>query len=86
MVSITRALRRIKGDLDTLLSETYLAEMARELGCRWRERCLSPAVTIQLFVLQILYGNVCCAHTPRLGGRNVSGSGYCQARMRLPLG
>lgn len=85
MVSITRALRRIKGDLDTLLSETYLAEMARELGCRWRERCLSPAVTIQLFVLQILHGNVCCAHTPRLGGRNVSGSGYCQARMRLPL-
>jgi len=85
MVSITRALRRIKGDLDTLLSGSYLAEMARELGCRWRERCLSPAVTIQLFVLQILHGNVCCAHTPRLGGRNVSGSGYCQARMRLPL-
>jgi hypothetical protein len=85
MVSISRALQRIKGDLDTLLSETYLSNLAREAGCRWRERCLGPAVTIQLFVLQILHGNICCAHAPRLGGRKVSGSGYCQARMRLPL-
>jgi hypothetical protein len=85
MVTITRALRRIKGDLDTLLSETYLSNLARELGCQWRERCLSPAVTIQLFILQILHGNVCCAHTPRLARRKVSSSGYCQARMRLPL-
>ena len=85
MVSIARALQRIKGDLDTLLSETYLAELAREAGHRWRERCLTPAVTIQLFILQILHGNVCCAHTPRLACKNVTGSGYCQARMRLPL-
>lgn len=84
MVRFTRALRRIKGDLHSLLSETYLTKLARELGCRWRERRLSPAVTIQLFVLQILHGNVCCAHAPRLGGKQVSASAYCQARMRLP--
>jgi hypothetical protein len=38
MVSITRALRRIKGDLDTLPSKTYLAELARELGFRARSK------------------------------------------------
>lgn len=85
MVSISKALRRIKGDLDAVLSATYLADLARELGGRWRERCLSPAVTIQLFVLQILHGNVCCAHAPRLGGKHASASAYCQARLRLPL-
>ena len=72
MVSISHALRRIKGNLDSLLSETYLAQLARDAGCRWRERRLTPAVTIQMFILQILHGNVCCAHAPRLGGNSTA--------------
>ena len=84
MVSISRTLQRIKGDLDTLLSETYLSNLAREAGCRWRERCLGPAVTIQLFVLQILHGNVCCARASPIGCRRppawtVAGTGIARS-------
>jgi hypothetical protein len=38
-----------------------------------------------MFLLQILFGNVACDHVPRLAGKSVSGSAYCQARGRLPL-
>lgn len=44
MVSITHALRRIKRNLDSLLSEPYLSQLAGDAGCRWRERRLAPAV------------------------------------------
>jgi len=42
-------------------------------------------VTIQLFLLQILHGNTACSELRHLSKLAISGSAYCQARMRLPL-
>jgi hypothetical protein len=72
MGSISHALRRIKGSLDSLLSENYLSQLARDADCRWRQGCLTPAITIQLFILRILHGNVCRAHAPLLGGDSIA--------------
>src|SRR2546426_730329 len=33
-------------------------QLARDVGHDWRERLLSPAVTVRLFLVQILHGNV----------------------------
>ena len=46
---------------------------------------LTPATTIQLFLLQMLHGNTACRHLPHLSGLRFSASAYCQARARLPL-
>jgi hypothetical protein len=51
----------------------------------WRDRVLTPVTTIQLFLLQILYGNTACTHLPHLSGLRFSASAYCQARTKLPL-
>ncbi len=85
MVAIRAALQRIAADLTTILSERQIMSICRQVGHRWRERQLNPAVTVWWFILQILHGNTACAHVPRLGGQRVSGSAYCQARMRLPV-
>ena len=64
--------------------EAILGAM-REAGHVWRDRDLNPVTTVRMFLMQILFGNVACDYVPRLAGKNVSGSAYCQARGRLPL-
>jgi len=60
-------------------------ELARQEGHQWRQRKLTPAVTIWLFMLQILNGNVAITALRHLGGIPMQASSYCAARMRLPL-
>jgi hypothetical protein len=59
--------------------------LAEQVGCVWRERKLTPAVTIWLFMLQVLNGNVAITALHHLGGIMMQASSYCAARQRLPL-
>jgi hypothetical protein len=60
-------------------------QLARDAGHDWRDRKRSPAVTIRLFMLQILHGNVAISALNHLGAITMRASSYCAARMRLPL-
>ena len=60
-------------------------QVARDVGHRWRERKLTPAVTVALFLIQVLHGNVAMTALRHLGGIAVDASSYCTARARLPL-
>lgn len=60
-------------------------ELARQLGHRWRNRKLPPGVTIWLFMLQILHGNVAMTALNHLGAMTMRASSYCAARARLPI-
>ena len=60
-------------------------ELARQVGHRWREHKLTPAVTVWLFLLQILHGNTAITALRLVGGMAMQASSYCEARMRLPL-
>lgn len=60
-------------------------QLARDAGHDWRDRKLTPAVTIRLFILQILHGNVAITALNHLGAITMQASSYCAARMRLPL-
>ena len=70
---------------EKLGSEEELAQLCREVGLTWRERLLTPIVTLRLFLLQILHGNVAQSALPHLAGFSFTASAYCEARQRLPL-
>jgi hypothetical protein len=60
-------------------------QLCRDSGLLWRDRLLTPLVTLRLFVLQILHGNTSIAHLRQLCGVDFAPSSYCEARQRLPL-
>src|ERR1700752_2800650 len=62
-----------------------LTQLCREVGLSWRERLLTPLVTLRVFFLQILHGNVALSELPHLAGFSFTAWAYCEARQRLPL-
>lgn len=67
---------RLPADVDAL---------AAQVGHRWRQRKLTPAVTVWLFLLQVLHGNCAITALRHLGAITTTASSYCAARARLPL-
>ena len=55
------------------------------VGHVWRDRVLTPARTMKLFILQVLHGNTAISHLSHLSDIDVASSSYCEARARLPL-
>ena len=60
-------------------------QLAADVGHDWRARLLTPAVTVRLFLLQILNGNVAITALRHFGQMTATASSYCEARARLPL-
>ena len=60
-------------------------QLARDAGHEWRDRMLTPAATVRLFLVQILHGNVAINALRHLAQMTASASSYCEARTRLPL-
>lgn len=85
MGSIAAIVQHFKEHWEVQFDRQLVERICVEVGHRWRERCLSPWLTLGAFLLQILHGNTACAHLPHLTGQRFSASAYCQARQRLPL-
>lgn len=51
----------------------------------WRERLLTPLVTVRLMLIQVLAGNCAIGALRQLAGLDFAPSSYCEARERLPL-
>src|SRR5437867_7974500 len=77
--------RHFKANVSKALSAETITKVCTALGYAWRERVLDPTVTMQVFLLQILHGNIACSAMARLAGLRFSAQAYCQARLRLPL-
>lgn len=67
------------------LEPAAILAACQDVGYTWRERCLDPVTTTQLFFVQVVNGNTACTHLRHLTQLNVTASAYCQARTRLPL-
>jgi hypothetical protein len=78
------AIARVKVQITSHLS-IDVDTIATEVGHVWRENKLTPAVTVWLFMLQVLNGNVAITALHRLSGIMMQASSYCEARKRLPL-
>ena len=85
MASVSSTLDRIKQDLRPFLPDSSIESACRRAGHRWRERKLGPVQTVHLFILQVLSFNTAMTHLRHLSKTAVKASGYCKARMRLPL-
>jgi Transposase DDE domain len=86
VASVTAVLSRFTTEWATQLQPAAIIGACEEAGyTSWRDRVLTPVTTIQLFLLQILHGNIACSHLPHLSGLRFSASAYCQARTKLPL-
>ena len=84
--TIDAALTRLRRDgFGHFLSLQRFEQLSREEGQRWRVRMLSPAVTLQLFLLQVLHGNIAINALRQLAQIPFAAASYCQARTRLPL-
>lgn len=83
--SIARVVEQFKQSWSQELEDEAIERAMREAGHEWRDRELGPVVTVRMFLLQILFGNVACNHVPHLARKDVTGSAYCAARGRLPL-
>lgn len=87
MASILTSLKRVRDDgIESSLPTSLVDQACRELGYVFRHRLLTPAVTLQLFCLQVLHGNTAITHLRQLSGIEFSSSSYSEARSRLPLG
>jgi Transposase DDE domain len=86
MVSIDSELAAIKRDPLGLLDRNRILALCVESGYRPEaDGKLDPPTLIALFMRQVAAGNVSCDHVRLMGDDAFSASGYCQARMRLPL-
>ena len=65
-ISIADAIERIKSEVGEWLTPQSIEQLCDDHGHKWRDRVLGPAITIQLFLLQILHGNTANSHVPRL--------------------
>jgi len=70
---------------DDLLVAGRVDQQCRAAGHGWRDRLLTPAVTLRLFLLQVLHGNISITHLRQLAGLPFAPASYCEARGRLPL-
>lgn len=85
---LRKALGRVKAQVWRELPvaiDVDVDQLARQAGHRWRQRQLTPAVVLRLFLLQVLHGNVAITALRHLGQMTASTSSYCEARARLPL-
>ena len=85
MVSVSRALSRIKDDLGAYVPDESVLEACRAAKHNWRERKLGPVATFHLFVLQLLHLNTAIRGLRHLAKTPVNAAAYCKARMRLPV-
>jgi len=85
MVSISRALRQVKGDLPRLIEQHTHQALDEFSTFLWRDRLLNPLVTLLLFITQVMHGNTAITHLRHLSGLSFSATAYCKARRRLPL-
>src|SRR5213593_2563609 len=83
---VSQLLARLRRDpFADLPIADQLNQLLEEQQVVWRDRLLTPLVTLRLFLIQIAHGNCAIAALRQLGGIAFAPSSYCDARARLPL-
>jgi DDE family transposase len=86
MAQMSQLLARFKIDpIADLPIGDHVNQVLQSGGVQWRDRLLTPLVTLRLFMIQILHGNCAIAALRQLCSLDFAVSSYCEARARLPL-
>ena len=83
--TLTQVVKQFQQDWTAQLEPDAILHVCHDVGYQWRERCLDPVTTTQLFFVQVVNGNTACTHLRHLTKLTVTASASCQARTRLPL-
>jgi len=84
MASMSGAVAFLK-DQASVLNSAAVHRVFSTQGHRWRHRELPPSQTMELFIRQVVAGNVPCQEVRCFGEGRFGASAYCQARRRLPV-
>jgi Transposase DDE domain len=85
-MAIASVLARLRREpLDDCALAQRVGQLCAEHAHVWRDRLLTPVVTVRLMLIQVLFGNTAITHLRQLGGLDFTASSYCEARQRLPL-
>jgi hypothetical protein len=84
MATLAETVKQIKARLEEVLPQADLLRICGELGHTWRQRILDPAITVHLFVLQLL-AKVALDGLRHVARISVSAQAICKAKKRLPL-
>ena len=83
---VPQMLARLKKDpLIDLPIADQVDQLLEDQKVTWRERLLTPLVTLRLLLIQIAHRNCAIAALRQLGGIAFAPSSYCEARARLPI-
>jgi hypothetical protein len=83
--TLTQVVKQFHQDWTAQREPDAILQVCHDVGYAWRERCLDPVTTTQVFFVQVVHGNTAWTHLRHLTKVKVSASAYCQARTRLPL-
>lgn len=85
-MAVAHVLARLRREpLSDFALARRINQVCSECNHLWRERLLTPLLTIRLFMLQVLHGNTAICHLRQLSGIDFAAASYCEARARLPL-
>jgi len=86
MARVSFALARLKRDpIGDLPLAAHIDQALSDANVLWRDRLLTPLVTVRLFMIQILNGNCAIAALRQFASFDFAVSSYCEARIRLPM-
>lgn len=83
--TLTQVVKQLQQDWTAHLDPHTILTVCQDISYEWRERCLDPVTTLQVFFVQVVHGNTACTHLRHLTKLDITASAYCQARTRLPL-
>jgi hypothetical protein len=83
--TIADVVSQFKREWTKCLAPDAIDTLCKESGLSFRQRLLTPGITIQLMLLQILHGNTAISHLPHLSGMRFWPSSFSRARMRIPI-
>ncbi len=86
MAVVAQVLARLRREpLEDCALAGCVEQLCRDHTHHWRDRLLTPVITVRLMLLQVVFGNTAINHLRQLCGVDFAASSYCEARARLPL-
>jgi hypothetical protein len=85
MATLAASAGYVNAHLTQLLPAPVIAQIARDVGHRWRQRKLGPVQTVVLLIVQMLAANASLAQLRAINDYRTSVSALAKARDRLPV-
>jgi hypothetical protein len=84
MATVSTSLCHVKEHLAEIVTDEEVFRICKQVGHKWRDRVLNPAVTVRVFLLQLL-AKVSMQGVRHVAAISATAQAICAAKKRLPL-